>query len=75
MTEERRKGTKKLVASDGKINTEEKFIEGPVTLRFGRAGIAPNGDITSIHIDRDENSVGMTVIQARTLAAEILKRT
>ena len=72
--QQRAKGTSRLELKNGRINKVKKFVEGPITVKFGSVGIKPNGDITLISIERDGEVVQMTREQAVSFAREILRR-
>lgn len=71
---ERIKRMPKLETQDGKIVKVSKFAEGPMSVVFKRAAIAPSGDLGRIDLELDGGKVSMTFAQGLQLAAQIMSR-
>ena len=65
----------KLQAARGVINAVSEVKEGPISVKFTRAALAPNGDIGEVKIyDEDGAAVYMTFAQAVSLANVIIAK-
>lgn len=59
----------KLKAENGVINAISEVKQGPISVKFTRAALNPNGDIGEVKIyDEDGAAVYMTYAQAVSLA-------
>lgn len=63
-----------LRVKQGKIVKETRFDNGPMSVIFTKAAIAPTGDLGRIELTVCEGKVEMTYAQGLTFAQEIMRR-